>query len=148
MGTYLHYVAMDDWFAHPHAVTDVVKYMNDTGAQWTAVACQYDPVSDGVHIPRWTGDILHENTIGGPTGVVIRHTLKHVRLDPRFIWVLDIDWFYRLFLAAGPPSFFVKTFTYINRHHPNQLTNQLTTSEKEAEHADILIKHGIGKHPT
>lgn len=140
-GTYLHYVAMDDRFAHPNAVADVVGHMNNTGAQWTAVACQFEPASDGYHIPFWKGDILHENTIGGPTKVVIRDTLKHIKMDPRFIWVLDMDWFHRLSLEAGPPSFFVQTFTYIDRHHANQLTKKLTREEKAREHADILEKY-------
>jgi len=140
-GTYIHYIAMDDRFAHVDAVANVVKYMNETGSHWTAVACQFDPVSDGYHVPFWIGDILHENTIGGPTKVVIRDTLKHVKMDPRFIWVLDMDWFHRLYLAAGPPSFFIETFTYIDRHHSNQLSKKLTSVEKAQEHADILRKY-------
>jgi glycosyltransferase involved in cell wall biosynthesis len=147
-GQFLHYIAMDDRLAHPGAVSDVIAHMETTGAQWTATVCQFDPRSDGIHIPRWTGNILHENTIGGPTKVVIRDTLKHIKMDPAFIWVLDMDWFHRLAQAAGPPSFFINSITYIDRHHPDQLTKQLTTPEKEAEHAAILAKYGTGKHPT
>jgi len=140
-GQFLHYIAMDDRLAHPMAVSDVVEHMNQTGSQWVAVSCQFDPVSEGCHFPRWTGNILHENTIGGPTKVVIRDTLKHIQMDPRFIWVLDMDWFHRLFLAAGPPSFFVDTITYIDRHHPDQLTKKLTSVEKAREHEDLLRKY-------
>lgn len=142
-GKYIHYLAMDDRLAHPNAVTDVVGHMDSTGTQWVATACQFDPASHGYHVPSWTGDILHENTIGGPTKVVIRDTLKHIQMDPKFIWVLDMDWFHRLYLEAGPPSFFTHTFTYIDRHHPDQLTKQLTDMEKEKEHRELLLKYQI-----
>ena len=140
-GKYLHYVAMDDRLAHPNAVADVIKHMDDTGAQWTATACEYDPISRGHYIPRWTGNILNENTIGGPTAIVIRDTVKHIQLDPRFIWVLDMDWYYRISLAVGPPSFFTNTFTYINRIHSNQLTDQIPISHKTFENVDHLQKY-------
>lgn len=140
-GTYIQYMAMDNRLAHPDAVKDVIEHLETTGAQWVATACQIDPT--GFYTPYWLGSdaILRGNTIGGPTAIIFRDTLKHIKLDPDFIWLLDLDWYYRLAKEAGPPSFFVKTFTYIDRHHPDQLTHQLTGPEKVKEETGILVRH-------
>jgi glycosyltransferase involved in cell wall biosynthesis len=140
-GTFIQYMAMDNRLAYPDAVKDIIHHLETTGSKWVATACQIHP--NGFYIPRWLGSdaILRTNTIGGPTAIVIRDTLKHIKLDPDFTWLLDLDWYYRLAKEAGPPSFFTQTFTYIDRHHPDQLTHQLTGPEKAAEETAILARH-------
>ena len=139
-GDYLHYLAMDDKLAYTGAVQDVVAYMKSTNAKWVAVS--HITSNDGRQFtPRWNNNILQDNTISGPSAVVIHKSLKHITLDPQFIWLLDVDWYYRLFKEVGEPVIF-NCVIFINRIHSLQLTNTICNDTlKETEHINIFKKY-------
>lgn len=118
-GEYIHYLAMDDKLSDNNSVKNIVDFIQPY--KWIACSHRMNP-SNGIFVPCWNNNILQSNTISGPSAVVIKKELKHITLDPSFIWFLDLDWYYRLFLEAGPPVIFNQV-TWVNRHHSDQLTN-------------------------
>jgi glycosyltransferase involved in cell wall biosynthesis len=143
-GDYIQYLAMDDRLAHATAVEDVVTFMKHSNAKWVAVA--HTTSNDGKEfIPKWNDDILHYNTISGPSAIVLDTSLKHITLDPQFTWLLDLDWYYRLYKEAGKPTILAKII-FVNRVHPHQLTRTIcdTVNFKKNEDDKLLIKYG---HP-
>jgi hypothetical protein len=139
-GDYIHPIAMDERLADDSSVRRIVDFMRTTPAQWIGIPCSIDP-SGNVHVPSWNSNIIRNNSIGGTGSVVIRNTLKHVKFDPQFTWVLDVDWYARLEMAGGAPAFMPLPVGYIVRHHPLQLTNLLTDAEKR----DLIKRIEQGK---
>lgn len=137
-GDLLHYLALDDALASPDAVAKVVNFMTENPTvQWAATAHRINP-SGKVFIPRWNPHILTGNTLSGPSAIVLRSTLKHVCLDPHFIWFLDTDWYYRLYKEAGKPGIF-STVIWVNRHHAGQLSHTVCTSARQR--TELLLLH-------
>jgi hypothetical protein len=52
--------------------------------------------------------------------------------------MLDLDWYYRMFLAAGPPVIF-ENVTYINFVGDHQLTN--TVNDQARRNFEAALMH-------
>jgi len=141
-GDYLHYLAMDDKLAHIRAIEHVVTYMRRINAKWIAVS-QITSNDGKRFIPTWNEDILQTNTISGPSAVVLDKSLKHITLDPQFTWLLDVDWYYRLYKEAGKPMI-TNNVIFVNRVHPHQLTRIVcnTSEYQQNEYDRLIIKYG------
>jgi len=141
-GDYIHYLAMDDYLADNHSVQNVVDYMKQSNPKWVAVSHIMIP-HNNLFIPRWNDDILHYNTISGPSAIVIDRSIKHITLDPNFTWFLDLDWYYRLYKEAGKPAILDKII-WINRFHSYQLSNTLCNSDEYRgdEYNKLIAKYG------
>jgi glycosyltransferase involved in cell wall biosynthesis len=140
-GDYLHYVAMDERYAHSDAVQDIVDFMKKTNAKWTACSQMVDPMNTKF-TPKWNDNILQCNTIGGPLAVVLDKSLKHITLDPQFIWFLDLDWYYRIYKEVGPPIIYDE-IAIIGRIHELQLTNTVCNTQRRNYETNLLrMKYG------
>jgi len=141
-GDYIQYLALDDKLAHPRAVEYAVEEMNsEPKSKWFITAHRVNP-SGEVFIPKWNSMILQHNTVSGPSAIIIRPALKHIKLDPEFIWYLDLDWYYRLYKEGGKPSG-ISSVHWINRKHPLQLTHTVCSqARKDSEKALLFKKYG------
>jgi glycosyltransferase involved in cell wall biosynthesis len=140
-GDTLQYTCLDDRFIHPNALEDALSFMKTTGAQWIACAALNDPGKE--FFPKWNSNILTTNTVGPPGAVIFRKTLKFIQFDPTFNWLLDTDWYFRLYERAGPPTIFDKV-TYINCIGDHQLTNTVNTQpRRDIEYALLHRKYGM-----
>ena len=130
-GAYLNYFAMDEYLHHPTAVEEVVTLFRDRPeVKWVACSFVMEPTRTR-YTPWWPASILKENRIGGPSGVVVRSDLRHIKLHPDFLWLLDVEWYYRLSREAGPPHISEVVY-YHNCHTPYQLTHTVCTEEVRA----------------
>jgi glycosyltransferase involved in cell wall biosynthesis len=141
-GDYIQYLALDDKLAHPRAIQEAVEFMNATpNSNWFITAHRINP-SGEVFIPKWNSNILQRNTVSGPSAIIIRSKLKDIKLDPEFIWYLDLDWYYRLYKAGGKPAV-LESVHWINRKHPLQLTHTVCSqARKDLEKAYLFEKYG------
>lgn len=145
-GAYINYFAMDDYLENKDSVKDVVaEFESNSAITWMASKARIQP-GNKEYIPRWPKCILFENLIGGPSGVIIRDTLKHVQLSSEFIWLLDVDWYHRLSLEAGVPHIVDKIY-YVNRINPAyQLTHTVCDeSRRQMEYEKLFKKYLIPK---
>lgn len=142
-GDYIHYFAMDDCLADEDSVDDVIRLMTKhPEKRWFIMPC-FDYTTGKIFTPRWNEGILTHNTLSGPSSSVIRRDLSGVCLDPQFSWFLDLDWYYRLYLASGPP--YITTIRgWINRVHENSLsqTVNVTAEKQQLELEKLYRKYG------
>ena len=142
VGEYIQYLAMDERYYYDNAIQDIVKFMKISNAKWIACSQLIYPINTKF-TPRWNDNILQCNTISGPAAVILDKSLKHIKLDPGFIWYLDLDWYYRIYLEVGPPLIY-DNITYIGRIHEFQLSNTIcsNTEFQEAERSALIVKYG------
>ena len=143
-GDTIQYTCMDERPAHPKSVEDAINFINKTGAMWIACGHIDEPGNGVPFIPVWSRHMLEgDNTISGPGCVIFQSKLKHIQLDPTFSWLLDVEWYYRMFLAAGPPVIF-QNVTYINGVGDHQMTNTVyTQARRDLDFALIRRKYGM-----
>ena len=139
-GDYITYFCMDDYFYDNDSVARIMSEIQaHPDAKWFATSMFTAPTQ--VRVPRYNPSILFRNTLGGPSGIIIRRELSSVQLDPQFLWFLDTDWYYRLWEEAGEP-FIIPTPTLVVREHPNQLTNTVCNDAYiEEDRARMLAKY-------
>ena len=138
-GSLMQYLAMDDYLCDEHSIKKVVDFFNDnSNVKWIATPCRLDPTNE-VFIPRWNSCILNENTISGPSAIVLRDSLKDIKLDSTFQCLVDLDWYYRLYKIAGEPTIF-NSVTWVNRIHNEQMSNTVCTIENILIEKQNLIK--------
>ena len=94
---------MDDYLAHPDALKNIAE--NFKGG-WLATGCVHD-WGDGVlkdpHKAVIDGVLGDKNTIGSPSVVAIENK-EPLLFDENMGWVLDLDYYKRLFDRYGPPT--------------------------------------------
>lgn len=141
-GSYIQYLALDDKLAHPRAVGEAVEFMDARpNSNWFIATHRINP-SGEIFVPKWNSNILQRNTVSGPSAIILRPSLKHIKLDPEFIWYLDLDWYYRLYKVGGKPEV-IPTVHWVNRKHPLQLTHTVCSQErKDLEKACLFEKYG------
>lgn len=141
-GDFLHYFAMDDFFVQKDSITQIVTHMNKHPEHsWLASGHIVYPTGH-VFMPRWNPNILQANTLSGPSAITIRKHLRHITLDPQFSWLLDLDWYYRLYKEAGKPGF-LQSIIWANRNHSEQLSNTANVGERRL-FENKLIKEKYG----
>ena len=118
---------LDDWFAHPNALKDIVENFDDR-INWLITGCDTNP-----H-PEWTDDIeTGNNKLGSPSCLTIRNWNNMPLFDERMSWLLDCDLYKRLHNSSGKPKILdgVNVNMGIGDH---QMTHILTDEEKLTEH--------------
>ena len=138
-GKTLQYMCMDDSLVHPDAIKNALADMNNNDAKWMICAHLFMP-SNVISTPQWNDKLLYgHNTISGPGAAIISSDLKDVTFDPQFIWFLDVEWYYRLYKAAGHPYICTKP-TFVNVEHGNQMTNRVHTTERRSAETELMYK--------
>lgn len=114
---------MDDYFSHPNALKEIVKEFK---GEWMIHGCNNNMV------PIYTGDIhLGNNKLGSPSCLVIRKGCE-IKFDPQLKWLLDCDFYKKMYKKYGLPQILVGDYVTIGEHD-GQATNLLTNLEKEHE---------------
>ena len=131
---------LDDYLAHPNSLKNIAE--NFKGG-WLATGCVHD-WGDGKlkspHTPRIEGIISDKfsNTIGSPSVVAIENK-DPLLFDENMGWVLDIDYYSRLYIRYGLP-------TIIDSHDvaigcgDHQVTKIMAQEDKEREEQYFINK--------
>ncbi len=131
---------MDDYLAHPDSLKVIVD--NFKGG-WLATGCLHD---DGIsigspHLPKWNDDIgKGVNTIGSPSVMAIENN-NPLLFDENLSWLLDCDYYKRLFDRYGPPTL-LNDLNVVLGVGSHQMTQILTDNEKLVEYNYINYKYG------
>jgi glycosyltransferase involved in cell wall biosynthesis len=141
-GETLQYMCMDDTLVNPNSITDAINFMKDTNSKWICCDCLVKP-RNYIHTARWNDKILYGlNGIGAPGAAIITSALKHIQFDPQFNWLMDCEWYYRLYKEVGRPRTFNRP-VYTTLEHEYQLTNTVNSQTKrKLEHDNMLKKYG------
>ena len=131
---------LDDYFAHHNSLQVIID--NFKGG-WLATGCLHD---DGIsvgspHLPEWNDDIYTgNNTIGSPSVVAIENN-NPLLFDENMSWLLDVDYYTRLYNRYGKPTL-VNDLNVVIGVGEHQMSKIILDSEKLLEHDYINYKYG------
>lgn len=115
---------MDDYLAHKDALKDIVEAFR---GHWLITPADNNPK------PKYTENIhLGNNKLGSPSALTIKNSMSPFLFDEEMTWLLDCDYYKRMYEEFGPPVILDKIGVKIGSH-PGQLTNILTDEEKKLE---------------
>jgi glycosyltransferase involved in cell wall biosynthesis len=140
----------DDFLFHDNSISDIIiEFEKDPDLNWLVTSCCHS--EDGSTFynymdPEFTENILDgNNRISSPSVLSFRKKTENLLFDPQFIWLMDCDYYYRMFEKFGLP-FYLKKTNVVNRHWKGQLTKKVSEQLMKEEHELILKKHNYGKN--
>jgi glycosyltransferase involved in cell wall biosynthesis len=108
---------------------------------WLVTACcHYDgEVVYRPFYPRYHDQIQYgQNTISSPSVLMFKNE-DVIEFDESLIWLMDVDYYKRLYDKFGFPSI-CNYISIVNREHKNQITNTLATEEIKRQELDYIIQ--------
>lgn len=129
----------DDYFYDERSLWDIVRHFT-AWTQWMITPCVH--TENGIdffneHRPYYSES---ENTLGSPSVLTLRSEIKE-RFDPRFSWVLDLDFYKRLFRKYGKPKYLDKVNVVLGLGS-HQMTHILSDERKQEEFKLMTQKYG------
>jgi glycosyltransferase involved in cell wall biosynthesis len=140
-GEFIKFLHMDDFFSDNFSLQELVNNLKD-GVNWLVTGCGH--TYDGTewinpHFARWNNKMYTgNNTIGAPSVLTIRNE-DPLFFDERLSWVVDCDYYQRLYERYGKP-FVLDNINVIIGLSPNQATNNISEKAKREE-VEYLIKN-------
>ena len=139
----------DDFLYHDNSILDIVKVFEENhDIHWLVTSCCHSENGSTFYNymdPEYTDNILEgNNRISSPSVLSFRNTDENLLFDPQFIWLMDCDYYYRMYKKFGLPYYLKKT-NAVNRHWKGQLTQKISEPVMQEEHKSILKKHNYGK---
>lgn len=122
---------MDDYFSHKDALKTIVEAFK---GYWLV-----NGTDDNLK-PYYTGDIIKgNNKLGSPSALTIRNN-NPLLFDENTRWLLDCDYYQRMYDMYGEPTILEGNFVTIGKHE-GQATNVMTNNEKDRELLYLIKKY-------
>jgi len=142
-GEWIKILFQDDFLLHVDSLK-IIKENIGENTKWIATGC--DHTNNGVDLyrpflPKWNNKIKDGiNTISSPSVISFKNHTDEF-FDKDFIWLMDVEWYYRMYLKYGEP-FYVNDINVVNRVWDNSLSNNISHREKTEEIKKIKLKYG------
>lgn len=141
-GDIIKLMGMDDYFTDKYCLEELVEKF-DEGAKWVASGCLHD---DGAgiknpHMPSWNDKLYAGNNTLGGFSVITLLNGDVPKIDETLDWVVDCEWYWRLFQKWGEPTLF-KEMNVVIGIGVHQTTNNLSDEQKMREYALVQNKYG------
>ena len=131
---------MDDFFADENSLKDIV---NNFHGHWLVTGCGHDNGNgkvSNIHFPVYNKNLhLGKNTIGSPSVLTIKNE-NPLLFDENLTWVVDCDYYKRLYDKYGKPDILNKVNVIIGLGE-HQTTNHLNNKFKSREYEYIEKKY-------
>ncbi len=141
-GEIVQMLQMDDYFACPDALAEIVKGF-ESGKEWQITAClhNFEGQVTAPHTPHWTDDIYTgNNRLGSVTTLSMRRD-KALLFEEPLQWLVDCDLYYRLYLKYGVPNILETPNVVIDTRN-DRLSHTLTDQLKANEVEYLIQKYG------
>jgi hypothetical protein len=128
---------MDDFLAHENSLQEIVDHF---AGRWMVTGCNND-YNYAPHLPSWNDQIVSGvNTIGSPSVLIIRNE-DPLLFDEKMTWLLDCDYYQRMYKKFGIPTFLndINVTIGVGEH---QATNLMGDQVKLNEHILMQEKYG------
>lgn len=138
-GALIKILYMDDYLSHPDALQDI--WSNFKG-EWLVTGCEHTTDGEytyGYHKPIFTENIWKENTIGSPSVLTIKNE-DIIYFDENMQWLLDADYYKRMYDLYGEPVILKDTNVIIGLHE-GQATHTMGDNRKAQEWDYINSKY-------
>lgn len=133
---------MDDYLIHNQVLEKIVRYFK---GHWLVTGCTHTTRGKYFfdnHIPHYSEDIhTGHNTIGSPSVLTIKNE-NPLLFDEEMQWVLDCDYYRRMYDLYGKPVVLKEICTAIGLHE-GQITNLLSNDQKISEINYSIKKYSI-----
>jgi glycosyltransferase involved in cell wall biosynthesis len=144
-GDIIKVIFQDDFLYHDRSIEDIVReYQKDNNVKWLVTSCCHTENGSTYYNymdPEYTLNILEgNNRISSPSVLSFINSEDKLLFDPDFIWLMDCDYYYRMYQKYGDP-FYLKSTNVVNRHWGGQLTKILPKDIMDREHSLILEKN-------
>lgn len=150
-GEIIQFIGMDDYLEHPNALQEIVDGFDDIlyrtehgyDTVWQISGCLHDVNGDVgyPHTPKWTDDIYTGNNQLGGLSVLSFRKDTNLLFEEPLQWMIDVDFYYRMYLKYGLPKFLLKPAVVVDTHQ-NSTTNSLSKELKNNEVQYLLKKYG------
>lgn len=125
---------LDDYLFSENSLKEIVDNFSDA-CDWLITGCLHDsgdakPLNP--HYPSFERQDS-DNYVGSPSVLTIKRGLK-IYFDEKMTWLLDLDFYKRLYDKTGPPAFLHKLNVVIGigKHQMTQiLSDELKNNERE-----------------
>lgn len=127
-----------------------LKYFVDAFTEetnWVVSACEHTR-DDGksfyrTFYPKYNHNIhLGFNTISSPSVLAFRNAADKMYFDERLVWLMDVDFYKRLYIKYGEPTLLNK-ITVVNRTHDKQMGTITENNVKRKEYDLMWKKYGF-----
>lgn len=143
-GKLIKILMQDDFLIDQNGITKIVEIYNNTNFKWLVNGCNYG--SDylnpkGGMIPYYDDEKIKngKNTISAPSVVTISNDSIEY-FDETLIWMMDCDYYKRLYEKYGSPYILSDKIVFISQHK-NQISNWLDNKIKISEEEKIKQKY-------
>lgn len=130
-------ILMQDEYLYDEDALEKIKQIfdEDSNTNWLITSCVFGTTPDvikGSMNPKYTEKIVNGiNTIGSPSVLTIRNSnIEYFNED--LLWVMDCEYYKRLYDKFGPPSVLEKNCVFIVQHQ-NQVSSILSEEFKKNE---------------
>ena len=142
-GDFIKVLFMDDYLYDPTCLEKIVlSFQKNPISDW--LVNSYWHTKDRkqlyrLHNPKWNNKLLEGvNTIGCPSNLTIRSSVKE-RFDENLIWLMDVEYYYRLKKKYGAPIYLHEPLN-VQLIHSEQLTSQGANKLEEKEYLESKYK--------
>jgi 2-polyprenyl-3-methyl-5-hydroxy-6-metoxy-1,4-benzoquinol methylase len=139
-GTWIKILFQDDFLLGDRVLETMHRHLaQHVSAMWLAVGC--DHTTDGTTLtrqfrPRWNDAMVAgRNTLSSPS-VIAFHRDVPERFDESLLWLMDVDFYQRMFLRYGEPAYVMKSLV-VNRLWGHRLSDTISSEAKTQEHAVV-----------
>lgn len=148
-GELIKILMQDEYLLKDEAIENVVKYFKENeNVHWLINGCvfgTYPNNEKGRMIPFYSDKIINSiNTIGSPSSLTIKNE-KVEFFNESLIWVMDCDYYIRLYNKFGAPNI-IKDFLVYIIQHDKQLTNMINNEIKKREEKIIYENFRTNLH--
>lgn len=140
-GEIVQMMQMDDYFASPRSLENIVNGFRDGGA-WQITSCLHDNGSEvgWPHEATWTDDVFTGNNRLGSISTLSFKRDNTLLFEEPLTWLLDVDLYYRLYLKYGLPHLLL-TPNVVIQERPDRLSNTLSDELKASEVQYLMKKY-------
>lgn len=142
-GEYIKIIFQDDFLFHKNSLNDIEKlFFENPSKKWLVSASEHS--RDGFNFerefqPTYNDEIyLGYNTISSPSVLCFKNE-DIIFFDENLVWLMDVDYYKRLFIKNGDPIFLRKV-NVVNRIWDKQNNNVISQSIKDREMSYIKEK--------
>lgn len=135
----------DDFLYSHSSLGHIDRAFSSEDVQWVASACMHTKDCKefyNLYIPHYNDNVyLGNNTMGCPSNIAFRnHFRGNVLFDTRLIWLMDADFYRRMFDRYGHP-YVIKDIVSVSRICDTQVTNFVTEEIKSREDKIVRCKY-------
>jgi len=140
-GDIIQLMGMDDYFAHPDSLKNIVENFKDSS--WMITPCIHDQNGHlyNHHTPHWTDDIYTGNNRLGGIATLSMKREKALLFEEPLKWLVDCDLYYRLYLKYGFPTLSTDIGIVIGTDN-DSVSATISSIDKQHEVTYLLRKYG------